>query len=122
MEETYTWKREQDSIDYTFKLVIGEYKNRFGGEGIIEPVFLIFGKYLIKETTFGREHMLNLLSVLNKVSFVDLLLDSNCIINNWTDEDMDKFKCWLVNSLTPKTIQREEKIVRIKNKIPYASI
>ena len=120
--ETYTWKREQDSINFTFKIIIGEYKNRFGDEGIIEPVDFYLGKYLLNDTTFGREHILDFLLKLNKKSFVGLILDGNCFIENWTDEDMNNLKCWLVNSLTPKTVQREEKIVRIKNKIPYVAI
>ena len=120
--ETYIWKRELDSIYFTFKLIIGEPKNRFGNEGIIEPVEFYIGKYLLNDTTFGREHMLNLLINLNTDSFINLLLDGNCLIENWTDEDMNDFKYWVANSLTPITIQRKEKIDRIQKKIPYAAI
>jgi hypothetical protein len=115
--ETYTWKREQDSVEFTFKISIGERLDRFDKEGILEYVQFYLGKYLLDDTTFGREHMLNSLVKLDKNSFLNLILDGNCFINDWTDEDMINLKCWLTNVLTPIEEQRKVKIDKITSKI-----
>ena len=75
--ETYTWKREQDSVEFTFKIVVGERLDRFDKEGVLESVEFHLGKYMLNDTTFGREHMLDLLTKLNKKSFLGLILDGN---------------------------------------------
>lgn len=115
--ETYTWKREQDSVEFTFKISIGERLDRFDKEGVLEYVEFYLGKYLLNDTTFGREHMLEFLTKLEKISFLGLILDDNCFINDWTDEDMKNLKCWLTNTLTPIEEQRKVKIDKITNKI-----
>ena len=120
--EIYSWEREKSDMTYHFSIYIGYYQHRFGNEGVLEPVEFHINNYIMYETTFGREQALKDFGDINREQFEKTLDSGMFPTNGWSDEDINDFRCWIINSLTPKTTQRKEKIDRIQKKLPYAAI
>jgi len=107
--EKYVWY-DKDKVEYI--LEIGDEQDRFNGEGILQLVTLViiddtlfFPKNEYYETTYGR--------------YVAIAYFNNINIDEWENDDMvdfNKFKSWIITSLTPITEQRKVKIEKIKEK------
>jgi len=130
MVEKYYWIYDE----YKFELVIGFESSRFDDEGIFQQVILFLNNKIIANSSFGRLHMLKLLT--NSIysisdEFIDVdsvYIDANKRYMNIKhnspeiqltikNNDFVKFYLWLVESLTPLNIKRIKKINNIQKNI-----
>jgi hypothetical protein len=122
--ESYTL----DFKNHIFKIGIGEVNPRWEQEGIIQTIRLSVNNCIVYRETFGIERALNnfksetyeftedgahclfLDYKSKKISFAQLF-DMDITL---TDKDFDYIISWIITSLTPITVQRKEKVERIR--------